>query len=238
MNLPSRTLKIAGFTMIEMMVAVGLASMVVAGVFSIFSKQVSFSQAETQRSSAANEARLSFDLISGLLRQAESQSIVISYPSKSANPNSSQNPWQKDDGITVDFTLPTGYPIWPNVTPPYDNNAVRLTWKRETKEENGVIYYASAYTVAELPSAKLAPLAGGHDDRTPKIVNFDVWPLKIDGKTPQLAIADQALGGYLLTIATRPGFQDPTYSNPSSNGKDGMANYRTFIATGTVAPRN
>lgn len=226
-----------GFTLLELMVAIALSTFIVALVLTVFFKQQNFITHESQRQATAYEARLGFMIIDRLIRQAESASIVVDYGGKGAL-NEPQSTALESDEITVDFTLPSGYPIWPNDISPYDRPAVRLHWSSAPGPDQHVVSYATAPNMAGLAAQTLAPLIGGASKYTPLIVNFDLWPLQDNGLTPQPKKSDPAKGGYLLSVSTRSGSPDPTYQNPAYGEKHPLRHFYVHTASSAVTPRN
>ena len=124
-----------GHTLIEMMVAVTIAMVISIATIYLYSGQVRTFYHTARKQQTTEEVQAAFEAITALLRQAEmcltctpAQQIAITYPAGLANPNGTRTPYLANDGISLDFTVPAGYAIWPNDTAPYANNAMHLTW--------------------------------------------------------------------------------------------------------------
>lgn len=221
-----------GHTLIELMVALALAALLMVGTISLFVAQAGVIQKETQRDQAAREAQLAFDILSRLLRQAEADSIQITYP---AYPSPNGDTIEVDgDAILVDFEVPQGYAIWPADGV---DNAIRVTW---SNDENAVLPHAvrmaNTGTLSTLDDADLQTLAGGNLGLTPRVVNLDLWPLSAPGSL-QTSPDEAPVAGYLLRVTVRTAKPDPSYINPL-NPDGPYRHYRTYTASGVVAPRN
>jgi len=224
-----------GFTLIELMIASTLATLMSLGVLSIYVNQSGNISAEEQRSATAQEAHRAFDLVSRMLRQAEQNSIVINYNTgKSVNENN--EPEISNDAITIDFTLPANLDVWPNThaNGAPDRPAVRLRWHNGTGENPYKIQLANTTSLDNLASATLTDIAGSDVGSLARIVNLDFWPL-LDPRTLQNASTDAPIHGYMLRVTARAAQPDITY-NDGSTGQ--YKNYRTYTTTGVIAPRN
>lgn len=226
-----------GFTLLELMVAIALSTFIVALVLTVYFKQHNFVTHESQRQATVYEARLAYTLLDRLLKQAESNSLSVSYP-QSGTLNGADVPQVDNDTVVVEFTLPAGYPIWPNDTAPFTQNAVRLSWTNAPGESQHVVSYAVAADITALGSAVPFPLFADAGRFSPRIINLDLWPLKDDGVTPQTAKDDDAAGGYLLSVAVRSGSADGTYNNPAFADDHPLRHYYVYTISSAVSPRN
>lgn len=190
-----------GFTLVEMMVSITISSLLSVAIVSSFSTQSVLFLSHSKRMQATEDGREVFEVITRLLQQAHQNSIVITQNTSS--------------DIQIDFTLPSGYPIWPNTISPYDKNAVRIRWtggavtSANTKTINQITV-ANASDIGSLNSSTAMPLAGSADHLNTRI--------------SQLALA--TLGGgtyYKLDLS-------------SEVGRDKFAIKNTF--SGLVLPRN
>jgi len=231
--------KICGYTLIELMIATSLASVMSLGVVAVFIDQTSTVNSEKQRDATAQEAHRAFNTISRLLRQAQENSINITYNGGKSY-NADDTPELADDGITVNFTLPEGVSIWPNNnTVALDQNAVRLRWNNNTESDDAYkIQVANAVDTPALDGAGLDTIAGSNDGSLSSVINFDLWP--IGNGTPmalQVGPNDVAENGYFLRITTRATTPDISFLH-ADNKTGEHKNFRTYTVTGIIFPRN
>ncbi len=216
--------KQAGFTLVELLVTTVIASLMMVAIVSSFLSQTAAMNHEALRDQMSQEARMGYEVIARLLRQARQASIGID--------NGAANVF------SVDFELPAGYAIWPNNVAPYNRNFVRLRW---TSDVNGnlpmAISIANATSGPGLNGAAAETLLGSNADKLVGIIGFEVWPLAADGVTKQAAATDPPDGGYRLELIARAGSADPGYTNPDYVGTE-LENFRTFSVGGVVTPRN
>jgi prepilin-type N-terminal cleavage/methylation domain-containing protein len=144
-----------GFSLVEMMVSITISSMLSVAIVSSFSTQSALFLSHTKRLQATEDGREAFEVITRLLQQAHQNSITITENTSS--------------DIQIDFTLPSGYPIWPNTVSPYDKNAVRIHWNGDASTTTGTanqITIANASNLTNLGSSTATPLAGsaGHSN--------------------------------------------------------------------------
>jgi len=228
--------KFKGFTLIELMIATTLASLMSIGVLSVYVNQSGNISSESQRDATKREAHRAFNTISRLLRQAQRDSIQIAYNGANQGAVSTQ-PDIVGTSLQIDFTLPENTDIWPNVNSSViDNNAVRLSWAAGNGTSPFQIQIANTTSMGGLAAAPLETMAGSNNNSMPHIINVVFWPLNTQ-RTIQAAVTDNANSGYLLQITARTGAPDLTYINPKySTGT--FKNYRTYTVSGVVAPRN
>lgn len=225
-----------GYSLVELMIATTLATLMSLGVVSIFVNQTGTISTETQRDMALQVANQSFDVVSRLLRQADKSSIRINYPSGSGL-NDDNSPEIENDAISVDFLIPSGFNIWPNDTPPYINNAIRLSWTNSSSSDSALtLQMAKAETLDGLAGRPLQTIAGSNTDDQARIINLDVWPM-LDQRNPQASASAAAQAGYMVKITTRTAQADMAYTNPLD--PDGaLKPYRTHTVSGIIFPRN
>ncbi|MBL1275292.1 MAG: prepilin-type N-terminal cleavage/methylation domain-containing protein [Ectothiorhodospiraceae bacterium] len=171
-----------GFTLIEMMVSIVVASLLSIAVINTYTSQSSMFTIQSQRTRMANDGRDTYEVLSRLLRQAESSSIATSTAGTT---------------LTIDFTIPTGYRVWPNTTAPYADNAIRLQWD-STGSNPSEIRIANGTTIAGLGSDPLNTLVGNTTGSNTQITN--------------LALSQNVSGDYALTITARAGNNGPSAS--------------------------
>ena len=224
-----------GFTLIELMVASTLASLMSFGVLSVYVNQSGNISSESQRDITKAEAHRAFDTVSRLIRQAQREDLKVTFITDSEQPENIQAEY-KSKSLVIDFNLPENQAIWPNTSG--DDRAVRLAWN--TGSDNTVqIQIANASTIDDLSTASLTTLAGSNIGSQPRITNMVFWPL--DGQRSMLATQGGALianadNGYLLQITARAGAPDLAYDNPNESGD--FKNYRSYTVSGVVFPRN
>ncbi len=232
-----------GQTLIEMMVALTIAMAISIATIYLYSGQVHTFYHSARKQQTTEEIQSAFEIVTNLLRQAEmcltcnpAQQISISYPAGIANPNGAQVPYIANDGINLDFTVPSGYAIWPNNTVPYSNNAMHLVWS----QADGALMLSSGATMAAAQAASAVAIAGSTGKLNTRITNFDVWPLSVGvGNTPAAGAAagDKPTAGYHVVMTARVGTTDSTYINKiDPNGP--MRNYRTITYEADILPRN
>lgn len=235
--------RLRGHTLIEMMVAVTIAMIISIGVMYLYSGQVHTFYHTARKQQTTEEVQAAFEAITTLLREAEmclsctpAQQIAITYPAGPANPNGARTPYLANDGISLDFTVPAGYAIWPNDTAPYANNAMHLTWS----QAGGTVQLASGSSMAAAQAASAVAIAGSTGRLNTRIVNLDVWPLVVgagNAPTAGAAATDKPTAGYHVVMTARVGASDPSYINQlDQNGA--MRNYRTVTYEADILPRN
>lgn len=225
-----------GFTLIELMIALVISSCVALGVVTLIANTARDSMQQTNQATASLDARQIFHLLTDMIRMAEicavcGQTLDITYPGGAViNPNPDKAQTQTNDSIRMDFTIPTGYKVWPNVLSPYAQNAVRLEWSNST----GRVTVASATSKAGLNAASVTDMVSLSPNAS-RVMNIDVWPLDAVGNRQPLATS-KALSGYEVCVVVRPPRQDSTYSNPEDTGI--LLHYRTAEVCGTIISRN
>lgn len=232
-----------GHTLIEMMISVTIAMMISIATMYLYSGQVRTFYQTARKQQTTEEIQAAFEAVTILLRQAEmclscnpAQQISINYPAGIANPNGAKTPYLANDGISLDFTVPGGYAIWPNDTAPYSTNAMHLTWS----QTDGAVRLSNGISTAAAQAASSVAIAGSSGRLNTRIVNFDVWPLTIGAAntpTAGAAATDKPTAGYHVVMTARVGANDSTYINPlDPNGP--MRNYRTITYEADILPRN
>ncbi|MDH4273969.1 MAG: prepilin-type N-terminal cleavage/methylation domain-containing protein [Gammaproteobacteria bacterium] len=220
-----------GHTLVELLVAMGLAAVISVGVASLYVSQNALARNESQRDQTQTDAHFAFDIVSRLLRQARQDSIQVTYPA-SAKLNADNEPGTAEtDGIVVDFLLPEGYPVWPNDKGEFSTPAVRLSWTTSGQTAYQ-LRIGTATKREDLANSAMQTLAGGLSP----VINLDVWPLNnITGK-PQNSVTDIASGGYLVRVTARTAGIDASFTR--TDDKSELAHVRTYTVSGSVAPRN
>ncbi len=168
-----------GFTLVELMVSITLASILSLAVIAAYSNQAATFINQGRSNQAAEDGREAFTVINRLLRQAIRSTITIN---------------QTATQTTIDFTLPAGFPVWPNTTAPYDRNAVRILWS-STGANSDQIRIASATSLGALGAAPLVTLVGSNSGFNTRIIG--------------LTLATVAPAGLQLTLTSRSGATPP-----------------------------
>ena len=172
-----------GFTLVEAMIATLLASIMSIGVISIYVNQTGSLQTESQRDANALEANRAFDIVSRLIRQAEQETIVITYVAKPIL-NEETLEFSSDD-IQIDFQLPSGFNVWPNSEAPFTDNFVRIVWENQnddklTTETKYLVRVINAASLADLDAEEEKEpdtdnhitIAGNNSGDEPRIINL------------------------------------------------------------------
>lgn len=172
-----------GMTLVELMASIAVASILSLAVVSTFSANSTVIMAHNLKSKSNEEGKEAFDMMTRLLRQAKQSSITVS-----STPNK----------VTLDFSLPQGYPIWPNNVSPYTDNAVRIQWENHTSKSNpNALQIGKASSISGLNSAILETLVGHSANMETSIADFQVEKLA-NGKYYQITLASQVkMGGKL-----------------------------------------
>lgn len=235
--------KQTGYTLIEMMVSITVAMLLSIATVYVYSGQVGTFYHTARKQQTTAELQAAFENVTNLLRQAEmcltcnpAQMIAINYPAGVANPNGPQTLSLANDSISLDFTVPQGYAIWPNDAAPYLNNAIHLVWSRTS----GTLTLSNGADVATAQAAPGIDIAGSTGRMNTRIINFDVWPLAIGAglaPVPGGSATAKPVAGYHVVMTARVGSRDPNYiNNFDPNGP--MRNYRTVTYEADVLPRN
>ena len=222
-----------GFTFIELLISVALASAVAISSMSLFFSQNSTINSDEVRTKNIALSENIFTDINRLFRHAITDSIDIQYGTGQRNDDS---PEITDDMITVDLSIPGGFAIWPNDQTPFDKNWVRLQWQNTTNSETAyALLIGTASTKAGLSTTALQQLDTGTNDVI--ISNLDIWPLDTSGQ-PLGSPQAKAGGGYRLQINTRTQKAENGYQNPQLLASSPYSHYRTHTTSGIVSPRN
>jgi type IV pilus assembly protein PilW len=148
---------IKGLTLIELMIALAISSIVAIGVMKAYVGQTVVIVKQARITQITEDGREAFSVISRLLKQAQQSSITITQPNV--------------NNTTIDFTLPTGLAIWPNNTAPYINNAVRLSWTDQGANASKILL-ATADSIGNLAAAATLSLAGDSSVKNTQVSAF------------------------------------------------------------------
>lgn len=168
-----------GFTLVEIMVSITVASILSLAVISTYSSQAGTYMTQGRSSQAVEDGREVYMVLNHLLRQAENSSIAIT---------------QNAGSTIVDFTVPSGYAIWPNTTAPYDRNAIRIAWSDSGTNANQITV-ASATSIGGLGGAQATALAGSNSGSNTRVIGLTMTAL--------------VPAGYTLSVTTRAGVTPP-----------------------------
>ena len=232
-----------GFSLVELMVAVLISMILTVGVITLYIGQVRAFTQTARKAQTTQEAQAAFDLITGLVRQAQlcltcaiQQSLTSTY-AIGGNPNASGTLQLTGDDVRIDFTVPAGYSIYPNNTGAFANNAIRIQWSLATS----TVQISAGGSVADALGARTPiTIAGATGNSNTQIVNLDIWPMVVStlGVVSRGATATtKPTVGYQITMTARVGTADTNYTNPSDPSGP-LKNYRTITYERIVIPRN
>lgn len=225
--------RIKGFSLVELMIAIALSSIIAAGSLTLFFSQSRAIDNDERRSQNMALSENIFTELNSLLRHAIASTINIQYGSGRLNSDEVE---LDDDMITIDFSLPPDYPIWPNDKLPYDKPWVRLQWSNNPNGDNpNNLLIGTAATDTALAFTTLAPLHTSEDISI--VANIDLWPLDSAGQ-PLASPQATPSGGYLLQLSSRTINADSSYFNPKLDQEDPLVHFRTNQTSGIVSPRN
>lgn len=204
-----------GASLIEMMIAVTIAMIMSIGVLLIYAGQVRTFSQTARKAQTTQEAQSAFEVIAGLMRQAEmcltcttQQTMGLTYPGGVVNPNAAGTLQLAGDSVQIDFTVPSGYYIWPNTTAPYTNNAIRISWSLATN----VVQVSAGASVADAAAARTPiTIVGASGNMNTKIINLDVWPMVVDAAgavTVGASATVKPTAGYGITMTAQVGSAD------------------------------
>lgn len=208
--------------MMELMIGITISSLLTIAVVTVFVSQTAVFTKQSSRNQAAEDAWDAYSLLSNLIKHAEIDSFVLAYGIGERNTGNPVPVEVASDALRIDFTLPSGMAIWPNVVPPdFDRNQIRITWSNTGAAQYQIMISTSPdglnYSLPIL-------VAGGDDSGISAVINLDLWPLDADGQ-PQAAATDTAISGYQMVLSTRAGYKSGD-SDP------------VFTITGMIVPRN
>ncbi len=162
----------AGFTIVELMVAVLVSSLLAIAAVTVFAKQSVFFTGQAKRGQAGMVGLTTLNILGRLLREAEKGSVSITSAAGST---------------TVDFVLPPGFSIWPNTTAPYLNNSIRVSWTNAGNQANQLLVRNAASSAA-LPAAAPISLAGSSTNLNVIITDFQVTPDPVTAEMYRLTL--------------------------------------------------
>lgn len=166
-----------GFTLVELMIGmlIGLfVSLAAVAAFSAHSRTV-FNQMTFNQ--AAEDVSEAYALLSRLIQQSENANITISGVTSAGNCTTD---------ITIDLSVPAGFPVWPNLTPPdYADNWVRIELSSSGVNAHSITL-TNASSSGGLAGATATPFAGSNTGNNTKITC--------------LSLVQQAGGTYAFSI--------------------------------------
>jgi len=235
-----KNISIKGFTLIEAMIATVIASVMSIGVITIYVNQTGNIAAESQRESSIIESNRAYDLVTRLLRQAQTNAVVLTYNGtgdRNIVPPAAPTLEIAGDNIAITFQLPLGFNSWPNnVGPLFNQNIVQISWDNTDATTAHQIRVRNADTVANLAGVADQIIAGDNIGDGARIINLDVWPMT-DQFTQAGAVAAPANNGYFVSVTARSPSTDRRYVNPDDPSGD-LKHFRTHTVSGIVTPRN
>ncbi len=134
-----------GVTLIELLLSLLVSSVLILGVVTLYTWQSKILIQQSRRTQTTEDGREAFSVITRMLKQSVMSSITITQPDTNTR--------------LIDFTLPTGLAIWPNTSPPFINNAIRLSWTSQGSNSNQILL-ATAASIGSLNGANTTVLVG------------------------------------------------------------------------------
>jgi len=155
--------KQSGMSIVELMISLTVASLLSLAVLASFVSQGEIFINQSRRTQSYDDGRMVFDVLTRLLRHAESSSISVT-----------------DNGsdLVAQFTLPAGYPIWPNVESGYSQNHIFIKWADHDDASNGYlkdqIRLAKSDSSSMPASNQFATLAGNDSGSNTRITDLNI----------------------------------------------------------------
>lgn len=203
MNMTNNRQASQGFTLIELMISITVSSLLALAIASSYASQASTYMTQAYRTQATEDGRDAFTILNHLLHQAEAASIAITTVA--------------DTSTIIDFTVPAGYQIWPNTTPPYTNNAVRVSWTN-TGSTAYQILIGTADSTVNLATAPMTALVGSNSGNNSRITNLSL----VNGAS-----------SYALSVTSTAGITGLVGKAQAANGATGGVTF-----DGIIVPRN
>jgi len=166
----------SGMSMVELMISLTVASLLSLAVLASFASQGEIFVNQSRRTQSYDDGRMVFDVLVRMLRQAESSSISVT-----------------DNGsdLVASFTLPAGFPIWPNVDSGYSQNHIFIKWADHDDAGNGFlkdrIRLAKSDTSTMPASAQFITLAGNDSGANTRITDLNI-NLQADARNYRLSL--------------------------------------------------
>lgn len=204
-----------GFSLIEMMIALTVTMVMTIGVALIYAGQIRTFSQTARKAQTTQEAQSAFEVVASLVRQAEMCLTCINQQTVSiTNPAA--------NSVQVDFTVPAGYPVWPNDVSPYTNNAMRIEWSSGNKD----LRISAGSSVLDAPTLRTPiAIAGATGNMNTKITDFTIWPMVVD-------TAGAVTAGALSTTKPTAGYRI------AMTAKVGTAESKTLTYERVILPRN
>ncbi len=167
----------SGFTLVEVLVAMVIGMFVSLAAIAAFSAHSRSVFNQMTYSQAAEDVSEAYALLSRLIQQSENSSITIS--GVTTNNNCSTD-------ITIDLSVPEGFPVWPNLSgPDYKENWVRIVLSATGTNAHSITIANAAE--GGLAGATATPFAGSDSGNNTKITC--------------LGLVKQADGTYAFSVA-------------------------------------
>jgi len=156
-------LKQSGMSMVELMISLTVASILSLSVLASFASQSEIFLNQSRRTQSYDDGRSAFDVLTRLLRHAEAGSITIT---------------DNNNDLTLAFTVPAGYPIWPNLSGNYTDNHIFIKWSDHDDSANGFgkdqIRLAKSSS-SSMPSAnQFVTFAGADNGSNTRITDLNI----------------------------------------------------------------
>lgn len=233
-----------GFSLVELMISVLISMGISIAAITLFVNESKLMYQSARKEQTSQDALAAFDVIADLVTQSEmclyscatTQTISITYPSGVSNPNAAGTLATTNDSINIDFTVPSGFMVWPNATAPYTNNAVRIKWD----EQSGKVSVSAGASTSDADSARTpVVIAGATGSMNYRVTNLDLWPMESAAGvlSSGASTSSKPTGGYLLSMTASNSIPDLTYTN-AADPTGPMAHYRTVTFTKIIIPRN
>jgi len=157
------TRKQSGMSMVELMVSLTVASVLSLAVLASFASQSEIFINQSRRAQSYDDGRMAFDVLTRLLRHAESDSIDIT-----------------DNGtdLLAKFTVPAGFPIWPNLSGSFTDNHIFIKWADHDDAANGYakdqIRLAKSSSASVPAADQFVTLAGADSGSNTRITDLNI----------------------------------------------------------------
>jgi len=175
--------------MVELMISLTVASILSLAVLASFASQSEIFLNQSRRAQSYDDGRMAFDVLTRLLRHAEAGSISVT---------------DNNSDLTAQFTIPAGYPIWPNVTSGYSENHIFIKWADHDDSANGFakdqIRLAKSTSSSVPANDQFVTLAGADNGGNTRITDLNIT-LQGDSRNYRLSLNASA-GNSVTAIAS------------------------------------
>lgn len=170
-----------GLSLVELMISLTVASILSIAVLASFTSQASIFINQSRRTQSYDEGRMAFEALTRLIRHAESSSINIS----------------TNDGskLAFSFTIPSGYPIWPNTSGSFSDNHIFVKWADQNDPSNGYAKHQirlAKSSTSSMPAAdQFVTLAGADQGANARITAL-ILSLQGDNRNYRIGLTASA----------------------------------------------